>query len=617
MTGNWTEDDPSAGDLDGVRTMSERIRTRGRSELEYAANDRGTTTATLTVWSGESADAWAGMSERTVAHMESFGTACVTGSAAIDVYTGEVEQLQTVYRSKRRMFDDAVEYAERVGLVCTPYPLDGELHTMVCALAPPDANGRPTLGDLDIAQNDIDTAARGLQALVEHRRALDSTLASALHTMVGDWPAQSAALRTAGVPDPGLLGVDAMIERLKDLSAQEIAELWPRLPRDVVDQLIAADPTLIGNLEGAAYADRSTANVSRLEGLRTQARREVEEATQLNGLPGPNFALELAQQRLRAAEFLYENYAGGVGLQLSPPQYLISLDTNVIGVPLAAISVGNLDTATSANFFVPGMGSDLNQANDYLRGTKRLQSADPSGAAILWLGYRSPDAFEVLSTGRAEAGGKRLGTTLDGFNAIRSATGSRSTLNIVAHSYGTTTTAFALDGGDYGVDTFTMIGSAGIPYGIRIDDLNMSKNDVYVTRADLDMLGDIGQNASFRHDPEEWWWGANAFGSDGTDALDPVTEHNAVGSNEADDRYKYLGDGTESLANIKLILQGNGDQITAGRRPTLPDGTPNFGDRAKKPHPAASDFSETFERLKDGNHLPLAPSPIIPPVKEK
>jgi len=55
--------------------------------------------------------------------------------------------------------------------------------------------------------------------------------------------------------------------------------------------------------------------------------------------------------------------------------------------------------------------------------------------------------------------------------------------------------------------------------------------------------------------------GANVFGSDGATLSDgtvlrPVTGHNSIGTNAAGDAGHYFGLNTESMGNIKLILNG-------------------------------------------------------------
>ncbi|WP_152998250.1 alpha/beta hydrolase [Curtobacterium luteum] len=83
--------------------------------------------------------------------------------------------------------------------------------------------------------------------------------------------------------------------------------------------------------------------------------------------------------------------------------------------------------------------------------------------AKLWMNYRAPAAppasWGVLHGDAARAGATRLADDLAGFRATRA---DGPTLNVVGHSYGTTTGADALHGTGVHVDNFVAVASAGI-----------------------------------------------------------------------------------------------------------------------------------------------------------
>lgn len=87
------------------------------------------------------------------------------------------------------------------------------------------------------------------------------------------------------------------------------------------------------------------------------------------------------------------------------------------------------------------------------------------------MGYKAPPVpslatpdFAVLDDGDARAGGVLLDRALGGLNAVRGTSGVQ--VNVLAHSYGTTTAAYALTAPGVHVDTFVSVASAGLPAGV-------------------------------------------------------------------------------------------------------------------------------------------------------
>ncbi|WP_316310037.1 alpha/beta hydrolase, partial [Clavibacter michiganensis] len=88
-------------------------------------------------------------------------------------------------------------------------------------------------------------------------------------------------------------------------------------------------------------------------------------------------------------------------------------------------------------------------------------SVGPGSATVVWFGYDSPDLLEEPRMGRAIDGAAAFGSYLDGLRALSP----DADINVIAHSYGSTTAAFAIgsqpDG--HGVTAFIAVGSAGFP----------------------------------------------------------------------------------------------------------------------------------------------------------
>ncbi|MFB3979513.1 alpha/beta hydrolase [Microbacterium proteolyticum] len=153
------------------------------------------------------------------------------------------------------------------------------------------------------------------------------------------------------------------------------------------------------------------------------------------------------------------------------PVTLVSLTSD--SPPLAAVAIGDLDTADNATYLVPGMGTPTAGMHAWTTSALNLHlsqtDAQPgaSHAVVAWVGYETPPipgeqgGLDVLQNELAEVGGARLNSAPNGFGATRGSTAPA--LNVVAHSYGTTTAAFALQECGTRVDTFDSVGSAGLP----------------------------------------------------------------------------------------------------------------------------------------------------------
>jgi len=227
------------------------------------------------------------------------------------------------------------------------------------------------------------------------------------------------------------------------------------------------------------------------------------------------------------------------------------------------------------------MGTTTSDMSDWTRGAEQVYaSANAAGgpgdrAVIAWIGYKTPPVpvqlgqVDVLKNDMAEAGGHRLAGALAGIAAVRAE--SRPRLNVVAHSYGTTTAACALRQPDaVQVDTFVSVGSAGLPKDVSsTSDLHADQVfageawDVFpaVKHKQGDQWALIGRT-SHEHpvDPSQPSFGATVFGVNGDNGMHPVTDHAAlVPEGEG---WGYLDSGTESLQNIGRAIVGRTGELT-------------------------------------------------------
>ncbi|WIE58971.1 alpha/beta hydrolase [Curtobacterium sp. MCLR17_031] len=321
--------------------------------------------------------------------------------------------------------------------------------------------------------------------------------------------------------------------------AQTVAQWWSHLPADEQDRLLAHAPALVGNLEGVPYAVRDRAN----------------RATLTSGLADADLGAARAAMLGQVRDSLVQQ-AG------DPRRFLVALDTR--GSGRAAISIGDLDTAADVTVVVPGMFFTVtgqmtdftNTANDLSREQATLAplaaTGNGSGAAVVaWMGYRTPDLSNILSLGLARTGAERLERTVAGLRVIR--TGDQPRVNIVAHSYGSTTAMTALASGRMTADTLTVLGSPGSDVRTAAD-LAVATGQVFVGGAHSDPIAGSGY---FGTDP-----GGASFGSTvldlagGADALSAGDVfRRPVGHND------YLKPGTASLHDVALIGIGRGDLV--------------------------------------------------------
>lgn len=368
----------------------------------------------------------------------------------------------------------------------------------------------------------------------------------------------------------------------------QVKEWWAGLSSAQQAALVVAAPGVIGNLNGIPYAARAKANKANLDAVFKDPRTTDEDRA----------ALQVIYDALVPRKDNDEDPAA--------PRSIVSFTPDENGKPLVAVAIGDLDTASNVTWNVPGMKTTVadgleswtKSAQDLYKGQEfaGLASGDVRTLAVVsWVGYDSPEAppsGEVLSTELAKTGGAKLALALDGFVDTRGSTTDaeyRPHLNVVAHSYGTTTASYALISTEHTVDTVTFFGSAGIPWreiGSAMD-LHVARDadgrpEVYVTASGEDRVAPFGilgsglRGREGRSDPTDPWFGGKNFSSEG--GYDPdtgrvysrATGHDAKGwaipgSGDilfaATREHGYLDPNTESAHNIAMTSTGKGEQI--------------------------------------------------------
>lgn len=269
-------------------------------------------------------------------------------------------------------------------------------------------------------------------------------------------------------------------------------------------------------------------------------------------------------------------------------------DHHVIGLDFsgdraqAIISQGDLDTASHAGVFTPGFTSTVDGMGGYdadmgaIREASAqsvlqqmtaeqieaaggyqaaLQAARDDVATVTWLDYQAPQwdtlvgGNSVASSGAAEEGGADLA---DFFHGIDAARGEEVDVTAMGHSYGSTTTGYAVQEEGTGVDRAVFFGSPGL--GVDdVSDLHVPEGQVYYQEAAWDPVGDFG-----------------VFGNDPS-VIDGITQLETGASTAADGtplqgssgHSEYLTGGTTSAYNLAQLMStptGSSRARTSGPR---------------------------------------------------
>ncbi|MBD5382366.1 MAG: hypothetical protein HDR73_11030 [Clavibacter sp.] len=370
--------------------------------------------------------------------------------------------------------------------------------------------------------------------------------------------------------------------QVMDASPDRVVSWWASKDRKHQRALIRSSPELVGNLDGVDYASRDAANRRQ---LRAELRTEREAvAAHPDDADARNRLTALTA--IRAA--LHPEARAGGGADAQPERMLVSLTHR--DPPLAAIAVGDLDTARQVTFTVPGMGTytdDMQLWTETAQNVYDEQAAVGAPAAhavVAWIGYRTPPPGVDATLGDyAERGAPLLASEIQGLHAARHG-GDLTSVDVIAHSYGSTMAADALAARDLGVDSFVMLGSAGVEDGIE-DARQLHARHVYAGEAADDDEAVWGRLS--RQDPRAPAFGATVISVDGDPArgLLPVTTHAPVlhspWNDDPDSRawttirdpaqraaefaaheetYGYLDMGTESLLNAAIATTPHATQ---------------------------------------------------------
>lgn len=346
---------------------------------------------------------------------------------------------------------------------------------------------------------------------------------------------------------------------------------WDTLTEAQHHDLLTHHPELVGNLDGIPATVRDEANRAQLPAQLAAAQAELDRAqaayddrglaTRLGELVVGEAATGLDED-LQQARDKYADLEKLTGIVQDPERQLLLVDTSGEMVK-AAVANGDVDTADHVAVSVPGFtttvhGSleDMDTSGDDLQAQTREQlrlagRGDQTVATISWIGYEAPqwggflddlNPFDTVATSdKAQEGGHALSSFLNGVDASRVDDPHLTTLG---HSYGSTTTGYALQDGT-GVDDAVFYGSPGLGTS-NVSDLGVADGHVYVEEADWDPVADL---AAFGDDPNQLNGVTGLSTHEGTSPdgvnRDGVTLHTS-----------YTNDHTMSQYNMAVVAAG-------------------------------------------------------------
>ncbi|MFI7589843.1 alpha/beta hydrolase [Spongisporangium articulatum] len=371
-------------------------------------------------------------------------------------------------------------------------------------------------------------------------------------------------------------------------TAAQNAGWWDSLSPAEQRAVVYKHPEWIGNRDGVPARFRDQANrirlgqesasvdqqIAVLEAQRDYRRQQVIEAMRNHGGGGgyvgaddPDIYADLDKQldRLREQKAALATVTTLAG---QPGHQILGLDLTR-GRPQAIVAVGDVDTAKHVAVFTPGLGSSVAGMEGYdghmrelqLRAS-RLANGD-SVAAVTWIGYQSPQVDpgslasgnSVALAGAAKDGGNHLAEFYRGINASRS---TDPDLTALGHSYGSTTTGYALQQPGTGVDRAAFFGSPGLGVSTT-DQLNVPTGTASYAEAKWDPVGDLdrfGADPTVMPGMNQLQTGA-AMAPPGSayagHQLDGVTLHTA-----------YLNDGSTSQYNLATVVADRQDVAVRG-----------------------------------------------------
>jgi hypothetical protein len=523
---NWPASNPGAGEIYGIRHLAQLRTAKAESLRGVATRIRAALRiAQSGSWSGSAQTAFVAKTEMVLPDLELLGVGLDAQAAALMRYAGILSQIQDDVRLTKSQSASANSDLLQAQRQLRSLNVSPELTVLMPSgtgrsaglsaqrTNPADSSETAMLrarawSHFDDASTRLRRADAALAESVSRRRTADSVCAAGLSSdqVLGRLVGVSAAsvsrlspphvldlMHTLSATDLTILLAQnpGLAQKFWDSppDATLVATWWSALSLPEKAALILGAAAIIGNLGGIDYASRILANMNQLAAAKSRT--------------------DLTKSQKESIAQIEESLGGRAS------RGLIDLNFSV-DPPLAAIAIGNMDTAQKVTWAIPGMDANtgnmrgwVDVAQNLYEGQTHIEDAI-SHAVVAWIGYKTPSlekslvspggVSSVWQNTLAQNGALRLAGDLNAFHQTRVfVDGVPPYISVVAHSYGTTTAAYALANIDFTVDSAVFIASAGIDK-VAVPDataLHVSfvdgKQQLYSTQASADEVATIGR----------------------------------------------------------------------------------------------------------------------------
>jgi Alpha/beta hydrolase len=483
--------------------------TRSRAEAAAEASNGMARLPAFQTWGGDAADAAKDAIGKTRRDLDEHGNEALAVGRAADRAADQIEDVKSRLANLR-------ERAHQLGMELNPFS-----NSFV-----PAAGSTMDPADVALAEAELQPQ---LTALLAEAAAIDDELAAAINMATGQTP-----IPTEGPP----VG-----------------------PEGLTPTQITSD----------ANEARLESERSRVQGDVDRMQRQLDEWARQAYMGNPDVASKDQMAELAAKLSEQKKYLGDLdsvheALGKADETYLTAFDPRTgTGKPvLAAVAVGNPDTAKNVSVTVPGVGSTtedslpsmVSEANALRAETLRqlhLEGLPESAATIAWMGYDPPpnpintmspaDAIATMNDGQAVPGAHSLSNYLEQLHQNNP----DGHLTLFGHSYGSLTSSLALQElnaqGLHPVDDVVFYGSPGLELS-NPSQLGIPDGHAFAMRGETDPIAGIVAELAPAHG-----WGINPYdGSFPQLSADAGVDPGGV-----------LRDGVQSHADYPRL--GSGDQL--------------------------------------------------------
>ena len=543
-----------------------------QDELDGARNPDG--------WTGEAAQRSAEQHRGLLEEMRSLVAEVATVRAAVATAADDVAAL------KRRV-DTTDHEAQAHGFQITE---DGGVRDV----APPQSVPADQLEQVKAERTRVrDDLVAEIEKILDQAEAIDAALAKTLTAADKDQikPGKGTSLADAAETDE-LKALATSAGKPPHNTAQANADWWKSLSDEQRSALRENPPAWLGNRDGIPAVVRDAANRANLDDARAQLRGERNRLAQGGISEDEQEKADQVDAKLKGLDAVEDTIA-------RDDRQLLVLDAG--GERLkTAVAVGDVDTADHVSVFTPGYtttvegslkGADAETQELVAESQREMMRSGKEGevAGVFWLGYEAPQESEntdllgdsVASSKSAEEGGAKLNEFYKGINSSRE---SDPHLTAIGHSYGSSTTGYALQGGGHGVDDAIIYGSPGVGTN-DIEDLHVPEGHAYRLEAKNDPVADF---ARFGGDPSHMD-GFTDLSTGKSDEGGQVTGHS-----------DYLDPDTTSQHNIASVVGGVPENAVEGKTNGAGDGLSYVPHQAQEGASAVQDWgSDRVSDIKD------------------